>query len=47
MTTRLLLEPEVTAAHTFVESAREFAVSGVEELTMGEDGRAKNDGWPE
>jgi hypothetical protein len=41
---RSLFEPEVTAAHTFVESATELAASGVEELTMGDDGSGKNDG---
>ena len=44
MTMRSLFDPEVTAAHTLVESARELAASGVEELTMGDDGNGKKDG---
>ena len=44
MTMRSLFEPEVTAAHTLVDNARELAASAVEELTMGDVGSGKNDG---
>ena len=44
--TRLLDEPEVTATHILLESAKELAGSGIEELMSGALGSCENAACP-